>query len=82
MRTLFLGRAVSQDLAVDYYLLTEELGASLECYGIRIESGGEQEEILSITSSQTGALSLLSMLMQGLVTPRTARDVVEDWLLQ
>ena len=82
MRTLFMGRAMSGNLAVDYYLLTEEICASVENYGIRVESGGEQEEILAITSSQTGALSLLAALMQGIVTPRTARDVVEDWLLR
>ncbi len=58
------------------------VGRLWECYGIRVESGGERTEIPGITASQSGILSLLSKLMRGSVTPVAARDVVEDWLLE
>ena len=52
-------------LPVDYFLLVEEWDALWECYGIRVESGGERTEIPGITASQSGILSLLSKLMRG-----------------
>lgn len=50
-------------------------------YGILVESGGEREVLRSVTSSRRRAEALLALLVRGRVTPTTARDVVEDWLL-
>ena len=66
---------------MDYFLLVEEWDALWECYGIRVESGGERTEIPGITASQSGILSLLSKLMRGSVTPVAARDVVEEYMM-
>ena len=78
MRAFLVGRRPCRGVPVDYFLLVEEWDALWECYGIRVESGGERTE----TASQSGILSLLSKLMRGSVTPVAARDVVEDWLLE
>ena len=82
MRAFLVGRRPCRGVPVDYFLLVEEWDALWECYGIRVESGGERTEIPGITASQSGILSLLSKLMRGSVTPVAARDVVEDWLLE
>ena len=72
VRAFLVGRRPCRGVPVDYFLLVEEWDALWECYGIRVESGGERTEIPS----------LLSKLMRGSVTPVAARDVVEDWLLE
>ena len=80
VRAFLVGRRPCRGVPVDYFLLVEEWDALWECYGIRVESGGERTEIPGITASQSGILSLLSKLMRGSVTPVAARDVVEVWL--
>ena len=76
VRAFLVGRRPCRGVPVDYFLLVEEWDALWECYGIRVESGGERTEIPGITASQSGILSLLSKLMRGSVTPVAARDVV------
>ena len=78
MRAFLVGRRPCRGVPVDYFLLVEEWDALWECYGIRVESGGERTEIPGITASQSGILSLLSKLMRGSVTPVAARDVVKE----
>ena len=82
MHAFLMGRRPCRGVPVDYFLLVEEWDALWECYGIRVESGGERAEIQRITVSRAGILTLLSKLMRGSVTPVAARDVVEDWLLE
>ena len=74
VRAFLVGRRPCRGVPVDYFLLVEEWDALWECYGIRVESGGERTEIPGITASQSG--------IRGSVTPVAARDVVEDWLLE
>lgn len=50
-------------------------------YGILVEGGGDREMISTVMASRWRVQALLALLMQGHVTPTTARDVVEDWLL-
>ena len=82
MRAFLVGRRPCRGVPVDYFLLVEEWDALWECYGIRVESGGERTEIPGITASQSGILSLLSKLVDNRVGPAGLRDVVEDWLLE
>ena len=49
--------------------------------GIQVEVGREKTVIPRITPSQVAVLALAERLIRGCVTPVTARDVVEDWLL-
>ena len=66
VRAFLVGRRPCRGVPVDYFLLVEEWDALWECYGIRVESGGERTEIPGITASQSGILSLLSKLMRNL----------------
>ena len=81
MRTLLAGTNVCGNVSVRYFLLAEELEAIGEIYGLRIESGQDAVTIHRITLSQTRIQELIRLLISGIVTPVTARDVVEDWLL-
>lgn len=82
MRELFMGRKQVLEQSMDYYLLEEQREDASEKYGIRILCEQETACIRGITDSQCGILSLLDRVMEGLVTPITLLDVVEDWLLQ
>ena len=46
-----------------------------------MEVGREKTVIPRITPSQVAVLALAERLIRGCVTPVTARDIVEDWLL-
>lgn len=81
MRKLFVGRSDCEAVPVEYFLLAEELGESGEEYGVGVKRGEEVETIPGITVSHDRITSLLALLLRGEVTPVTARDVVEDWLL-
>ena len=82
MRSLFMGRKIVLERAMDYYLLTEELGEAWESYGVEIAyTDGENAKICGITLSQRQILLLISKLIECTVTPTTLRDVIEDWLL-
>lgn len=75
------GTAWCKGSEVHYYLLTEYLENELEVYGVSVEYLGETTVVSGITLSQRSVISLLNLLRQGTVTPTTARDVIEDWLL-
>ncbi|MDO4314685.1 MAG: DUF6514 family protein [Oscillospiraceae bacterium] len=81
MRKYLAGSALCRELQVRYYLLAGEVRDGRRMYGVLVESGGGRELIPSVTPSRRRAQSLLALLVQGHVTPVTARDVVEDWLL-
>ena len=80
MRRIFVGNAVCGQKLIRYYLLEYDT-AGRACYGIQVEVGREKTVIPRITPSQVAVLALAEWLIRGCVTPVTARDVVEDWLL-
>lgn len=82
MRKHLVGAAWCRELPVRYYLLAEEVREGRRTYGILVEGGGDRVLLPSVATSQRRVRSLLALLMQGRVTPTTARDVVEDWLLE
>lgn len=79
VRKIWFGQSECCGTAVRYYLMAEE-AAGIERYGLQIRYGDETETVPDITTSQRRIQSLLEILMQGGVTPATAREVVEDWL--
>lgn len=81
MRRHFAGAARCGGLPVHYFLLVHERRAGRRMYGVLVEGGGNRELIPSVTPSRSRVRALLALLIQGRVTPATARDVVEDWLL-
>ena len=80
MRRIFVGNAVCGQKLIRYYLLEYDT-AGRACYGIQVEVGREKTVIPRITPSQVAVLALAERLIRWCVTPVTARDVVEDWLL-
>ena len=82
MRILFAGTGTCGQSEVRYSLVAEELEEAGENYGILVESGGERLLLRGITVSQRRIQLLLGLLMAGSVSAVTARDVVEDWLVQ
>jgi len=72
------------ELTIVYTVLTDEnveCGHDGKCYGVRIcTSEGEAEEVHCLTSDITAIESLYDLLVDGLVTPTTLKDVVYDWL--
>lgn len=81
MRRHFVGAARCGGLPVHYYLLAHGRKDGRRMYGILVEGGGDREMISTVMASRWRVQALLALLMQGHVTPTTARDVVEDWLL-
>ena len=51
-------------------------------YGLRIVCGGDVVEIPALTTEKESLLALADAMARGFVTPVTARDVAEDWLLR
>lgn len=81
MRRILVGQVWHKDQPASYYLLADDLGNETEVYGVRVEYAGESAEIPNLTSSQRRIQELQEVLLRGLVTPVTLRDVAEDWLL-
>ena len=82
MRKLLFGSARCQDRPVRYFLLSRTLDNETEEYGAAVELGEERVELPGLTYSQREIQSLLDAMRRGIVTPVTARDVAEDWLLR
>ena len=61
-----------------YYMLWSM--QSRNGYGICVTCGGDAAFIPGIASSEAEIRRLLEAMIQGRVTPVTARDIVEDWL--
>lgn len=59
-----------------------ELMEEGERYGLRVSCGAESEEIPDLTTDKNALLQLLNAMYRGFVTPVTARDIAEDWLLR
>ena len=80
MRRIFVGDAACGQKLIRYYLLEQDTDGPV-CYGIQVECDRERAVIPQITPSQVAVLALADQLVRGGVTPATARDMVEDWLL-
>ena len=80
MRKRLVGTARCCTLPVHYFLLTGETEDGRKTYGVLVEGDG-RTSIPDITSSRSRVQSLLGRLIRGRVTPVTALDVVEDWIL-
>lgn len=81
MRRRFIATVQCCGRPVRYYLLVDAVRDGRWMYGILVEGDGDREAIPGITPSRLRAQMLLKRLIRGRVTPVTARDVVEDWLL-
>lgn len=81
MKHLFFGSADCGNTPVKYFLLVGTREQDLEEYGVLVERGEEKAEIPGLTFSQRRIQELLDRMCRGVVTPVTARDVAEDWLL-
>ena len=77
MMTVFSMTAEQKGMRVCYELL-EEAGR----YGLRVSCGTVSEEIPDLTTDKNALLQLLNAMHRGFVTPVTARDIAEDWLLR
>ena len=60
---------------------TLQLGGSVS-YSIQIEKGEEVAMLRDAADSYKSARELFDMLVHGSVTPVTAFDILEDWLLR
>ena len=82
MRALLLGEGLCRREPVHYYLLVDELEGEKEQYGVSVACQGEEAHFPRLTVSQRAVQELLDAMLKGCVTPVTAQDVVEDWLLR
>ena len=81
MRKLPMGDAECAGFPIHYYLLVETLENDLETYGVLVEYRMQAEAVRAVTVCPRQAETLVELLRRGGVTPATARDVAEDWLL-
>jgi hypothetical protein len=75
------GTARCRDLLVRYYLLVGNMTGDRRPYGVLVKGGADAVLLPGITCSRRRVMELLRLLVRGRVTPVTARDVAEDWLL-
>ena len=77
MQTIVSKIVTRRDMTVCYELLEEE-----GQYGIRVSCDAEAAEIPDLAGEKEAVTELLEAMCRGFVTPVTARDVAEDWLLR
>ena len=67
-------------LALDYYVLVNEVEP--EQYGVKIieKNSGEQALALDLTTEAQQVYALVDKLSRNSVTPTSLMDVVADWL--
>ena len=82
MRILLFSTAQCGGRQIRYSYLIEELALEIETYGIEVELEGERVRLPNLTSSQRRITELLDRMARCAVTPVSARDVAEDWLLE
>ncbi len=82
MRSLLIGTKEILEKHTEYYILAEDdQDAYMETYGLKIVHGESVSQVCRITQSSDKIQTLALRLMEGLVTPITLRDVIEDWVL-
>lgn len=69
-------------LILEYYLLVSPLAKDLEIYGVKIveQRSGVAASAPSLTVSSRRIFRLIDLLSNGIVTPISLADIVEDWL--
>ena len=82
MRRQMIGTKKVCGVQVSYWLLGNLSNEGATVYGIAVERSEECVEYADLSSSQEEVVKLLKSLVSGRVTPVTAGDVVEDWLLR
>lgn len=82
MKKRLIDHVLCRGSQIQYYLTSETAPDGTELYGILVEYGDESCSVPGITPSRSKIQRLLTLLTQGSVTPCTARDVIDDWLLQ
>ena len=81
MQKNLVGTALCKKQVIRYYLLAELLEGETESYGVSIEYRGEEMPVHAVTCVPKRMEALVELLQRGCVTPVTARDVIEDWIL-
>ena len=71
----------TQGLEIRYLLLAAHLQNERPSYSILVELAKDHTFLPDVTSSYEAAEILFETFVCGCVTPVTARDVVDDWLL-
>ena len=77
MKTAYSRTVTRRAMTMRYELLAGEDG-----YGIRIAGIGDEAVLPALAVDRKAVFSLLKAMMRGFVTPVTARDIAEDWLLR
>ena len=77
----FFGSTDCAGAQVQYYLLVDNPECSQEEYGIEVVKDGEQAVIPALARSRALVQDLLESMVRCCVTPLSAWDVAEDWLL-
>ncbi|MBR1689491.1 MAG: hypothetical protein IJ713_01795 [Oscillibacter sp.] len=81
MRKLWVGSALCRGRLVHYYLLVKAPAGEREEYGVLVVLGTERALLPDLSASRRKVRSLLAAMRRGRVTPVTAADIAEDWLL-
>ena len=81
MQTIFMGEAECEGSPIQYHLLAEEAESGIGSYGVRVILGEEIASLPGVTGSQTAIMELIEAMIRGTVTPVSAREIVDDWLL-
>lgn len=81
MRELLTGEREVFGMRFAYYLLAENLNGR-DAYGVRICGPAEEITVRDLSGSPQTIQTLTKRLMDGLVTPVTLEDIVEDWLAE
>ena len=81
MRRILTGRADTGNMNIHYELYQKRKLNGINSYSIKVKKGLETAVLADITSSGSKAKEFFDMLIRGCVTPVTASDVLEDWLL-
>ena len=80
MKHVRIAYAHCREGQIAYELLAETIENDKVIYGIRITYGNDEILIRGITPRILKAEALFAAMVRGVVTPVTARDIVEDWL--
>ena len=71
-----------RDIKLEYELQKEPLINGSVSYSIQVRKGEETATLVDVSTSYQAARELFDMLVRGSVTPITAFDILEDWLLR
>ena len=82
MNMCLVGTSECLGTPIEYLLVSDVLEEGAESYGVMVRLGDEEELIPNVSSSKDSVQRLLDAMMAGAVSPVSAKDVVEDWILQ